>query len=119
MPAYLTTPIAGDAVSLLTGTQIVYIAWKLTTIDPMVRELEPSAPDHVLRAGWIALGDSINPFGTGFEDYWTPPIWLDFVRGLWTPSPSTNAGAPLAQFGSKIRWHLNGSTDGFLFVFGL
>lgn len=119
MPTYLSRTIAGDGTDLLTGTQVVYMVWRLSTIDPMVREADPSNPDHVLRAGWLSFGDSLDPFSLGAQDYWQAPIFLNFTLGLWVPDPSHFGGGVMDHFASRIRWHLNGSTAGNLFVFGL
>lgn len=119
MPTYLSRAISGDGSDLLTGTQIVYMAWRLTTIDPMVRHVDPLNPDHFVRAGWLSFGDSLDPFGFGSQDYWQPTIFLNFQRGLWVPDPSHGAGGVFDHFGSRVRWHLVGTTAGNLFVFGL
>jgi hypothetical protein len=119
MPTYLSRAIASDGEDSLSGTSVVYIAWRLNVVDPLVRVLDPGNPDHVLRAGWLALEDSLDPFGFGTEHYFEPPIFLNFLRGLWTPDPSTGGGGALTRVASRIRWHLEGSTAGNLFVFGL
>jgi hypothetical protein len=119
MPTYLNRAISGDGTDTLVGNQIVYMAWRISTVDPMVRGVDPLNPDHVLRLGWISFGDSLDPFGFGAEDYWQPPIWLDFLLGLWVPSPSHFGGGVLDRFGTIIRWHLTGTSAGELHVFGL
>jgi hypothetical protein len=119
MPVYLDRSIAGDGVDILTGSQIIYMVVSLSTIDPLVRVLEPSAPDHFLRAGWISFGDSLTLFGGGPLFYWEQPIYLDFAQTLWTPDPASAPGGVTTGFGTRIRWHLNGVTAGDVHVFGL
>ena len=119
MPTYLDRSIAGTGVDILTGTQIVYIAVSLSIIDPAVRIPNPADPDRALRAGWIALGDTLTLFGGGPLFYWLSPIWLDFAQTLWTPDPAGVAGGATTAYGTRLRWSLNGVTAGDVHVFGL
>ena len=110
--------ISGDGVDLMAGTNVIFAVWHLTTIDPLVRTLEPSAPDHLLRAGWFAFGDSLSVIGGVSAFYWQPPQWMDWVDGLWTPNPNTVAGAATSQYGPRLRWHFNGTTAGHIYIYG-
>jgi hypothetical protein len=118
MPAYFDADIAGDGDAALASNQVIYFVAHLAVLDPLVRHLEPSASDHVLRAGWISFGDTLSVIGGSPFLYWRAPIWLDFERELWTPDPSTTGGSAAELFATRVRWHLQGVTSGHLYVFG-
>jgi len=109
--------IAGDGVDLMAGSSVIYMVWYLNVLDPEVRQVHPSVPEYILRAGFISFGDSLAVIG-GSNFYWQPPIWLDWIRGMWTPTPNTVGGGPTEQYGPRIRWHLNGTTAGHVYIFG-
>lgn len=80
---------------------------------------DASAPDHVLRAGWLSLGDSLVLPSSSAEDYWRLPIFLDFERLFWTPTPTGGPGVPFTVIASLIRVHMAVGVSGRLYVFGL
>jgi hypothetical protein len=110
--------IAGDGIVTFAVTaDVLFMLCRLDTLGPDVRELEASAPDHVLRAGWLTLGDQVTAFGET-HNYWRKPIFLDFATTLWTTEPSRVGATDGTLLASRIRWHLSVGTHGHLYVFG-
>lgn len=119
MTVLFDNDISGDGISDLVGSNHV-LFWEchLTALGGDVRELEVTAPDHILRAGWVSLGDRFT-IGTGpFLDRWRQPVQLNFLETLWTPIPSDSPGGSLSVLATRVRWHLSPGTLGHLFVFG-
>lgn len=118
MPLY-DADIAGDGSAVLTGSNVFFLVCHLTATGGPVRELEQGSPDHILRAGWLSLGDQLNVIGGVDLEYWRAPIWLDFIDTLWTPVPSgIHAGAALTLLATRVRWHLAIGCAGHLYIFG-
>jgi hypothetical protein len=119
MPAYFDADISGDASSALASNQLVYLVCHNITPSPGQRELEVGSPDHVLRAGWLAFGDTLNVIGGINRAYWRQPIFLDFEDMLWTPDPSGQPGTPFELQATLVRWHIPPGGLYHLYVFGL
>lgn len=119
MPAYFDADISGSGQSALVSNNVIYLVCRLTTLDRSVRILDPIPPaDHILRAGWLSLGDVLNVIGGVNVDYWREPIFLDFETTLWTPIASGGGGGPFTLQATLVRWSLAGSTSGHLYIFG-
>lgn len=120
MTVLFDNDILGDGISdLIGGTHVLYWECHLSALGGDVRELEVTAPDHILRAGWISLGDRFAIGGGPAMDRWRQPFQLNFLETLWTPTPSENAAGPFSLTASRVRWHLSPGTLGHLYVFGL
>lgn len=120
MTVYLDQAVSGDQIWNLTGgNQVLFLACALDPLPSSVSHPDAGAPDHVLRAGWLSLGDSLVLPGSSAEDYWRLPIFLDFERLFWTPIPSTVGGTPEVAIASLIRVHMAVGVSGRLYVFGL
>lgn len=119
MPAYFDADISGDGSSALLSNQVVYMVVHMITPSAGVRELESGSPDHVLRAGWVAFGDTLNVIGGVSRAYWRPPIFLDFNDLLWTPIPSAQPGTAFEMQATLLRWHIPVSGLYHAYVFGL
>lgn len=120
MTVYLDTTTAGDQVlGLVGGNQVIFVAIDLTTVDPSVSHPDSTASDHLLRAGWFTLGDSLILPGSAAADYWRDPMYFSFERLFWTPDPSTLSGAPGVMIASLIRVHFAFGCAGRVYVFGL
>lgn len=118
MPVF-ETDISGDGSAALGFGNVIYAVCHLSSVGGPVRELEQGSPDHILRAGWFAFGDTLNVIGGVNLEYWRAPIWLDFVNTLFTPLPSgIHAGAALVELGTIVRWHVAIGCAGHLYVFG-
>jgi hypothetical protein len=120
MAVYLDTTTSGDAVlNLVGGNQVLFVAIHVTTVDPSVSHPDATASDHLLRAGWFSLGDSLILPSSSAEDYWRPPNYFAFERMFWTPDPTTVGGTPQAVIASLIRTHFAAGCSGRVYVFGL
>jgi hypothetical protein len=93
-----------------TLTQISFWTVHLTTLGPEVRPLEASSPDHILRAGWVAMGNFLSQGQQAAGGYWLAPTWLDFDHSYWAPD------SDLRAFWTHIRWCLTTGTLGHLQV---
>jgi len=118
--AIYSASIAGDGAASMGGSAVWYAVCHMTAVAAGARELEVGSSDHLLRAGWVAFGDTLSVIGATARDYWRAVWWLDFVDSLYTPVPSTGeAGGPLGLVASRIRWHIpvGGAAD--IYVFGV
>lgn len=104
--------------SLGGGVHIIFWSFDLTTSGDDVRATPPFSVDHLLRIGFIALGDTFDGgIGTSF-DHWQPPVWINFEHSMWLPVPALDGGGtPLTQFASVIRWSLSPGTVGWLHAY--
>jgi len=120
MPIYVDQTLSGDAVlNLVGGNQVLFVACRLTVVPFNVSHPDASAPDHILRAGWLSLGDSLVLPGSSAEDFWRLPIFVDFQNTFWTPIPTTVGGTPQVVIASLIRVHFAIGVTGRVYVFGL
>lgn len=117
MPTYLDRAIDTDGQAALGGLSVIFIAVHLTALGGLVTVVEPGNTDHVLRAGWVALGDGID-IGDGVETFWDPPQWLDFVNTRLAYDFDQNFVLNVRR-ANRIRWHLSPGTAGHLRVEGL
>lgn len=120
MTVYVDQVVTGDAVvGFVGGNQVLFVAVDLTAIPPSVSSVDATAPDHILRAGWFSIGDSLILPGSPAADYWRLPVHLDFEQMFWTPIPTTVGGTPQVVIGSRIRLHFAIGVTGRVYVFGL
>jgi len=116
--AALDIDISGTGIADLGGVQnLLFFGVFLDVLGLDVRLTEPARTDHMLRAGWVALGDHFDAIGGVDRDYWRAPIWLDFPAVLWTPpSTETISTVPVSLLASRLRWSLSDGTSGHIFV---
>lgn len=120
MTVYLDQSVSGDQVwNLSGGNQVLFLACDLGPLPDYVSHPDSTASDHVLRAGWLSLGDTlVLPGSTAFE-YWRVPIQVNFVHFFWTPIP-TGVGATAATcIASLVRVHMAPGVSARLYVFGV
>jgi len=95
--------VSGDGIITYALSNMLYCSIDITTPGPLPRPVDNS--DHVIRAGWISLGDSFD-IGLGTFDYWRLPIYADFYHTLWTPIPSGDlGGTTFGLLSSRVRYH--------------
>jgi hypothetical protein len=119
MPVTFDGDISGDGTADISGGSNRVIFWSVDVLTqgPDVRGLPFFSPSHLMRVGFITLGDHFD-LGGGDTEYWQPPVWLNFTHNLWIPSPSSDAaGNALSQFATLVRWALGDSTTAHLHVF--
>lgn len=117
MPIYFDDDISGDGDDVFPSNQLIYAAVHVTSPGNEARQVVAGVPDMFLRIGWIAFGDQLD-LGDGAALYWRDPIWLNFLRTLWTPDPSTSGSGALVLVATRVRWHLTNSATAHLFCFG-
>lgn len=119
MPVYYDADISDSgAADLVGGSSVLYAAIHLTALGPLVTVPWAGETDHILRAGFVTLGDHFDIGDGDSHDWWRAPIWLDFVDTLWTPLPSGDSGGGLVVQATRVRWSLSPSTTGHLHIFG-
>ena len=119
--AYHDTVTDSDVVAFAGASQVLFVAIRLVTLGDDVRRTEPLRTDHILRAGWVSLGDVFDINGGGNDDYWREPIWADFPNTLWTPIV-TNVGAgldPATVVASRVRYSFSPGTEAEVYIFAL
>jgi hypothetical protein len=98
---------------------VMFLFVHLDTLGGLVTELELDSPDHILRAGWWALGHT-GDVGDGVTRiYWREPHWINTVDSEWTPEPQNSASGDLTVFADVIRWQLSPGTSGHLWLYTL
>lgn len=94
---------------------VLFVSVDLTALGPLPRVVDDA--DHVLRAGWFALGDQFD-IGLGTFEYWDAPKHVDLVHTRWTPIPTGDAnGLFNTQLASRIRWHFAPGVTAHIHVF--
>lgn len=68
----------------------------IVTRPAYVRELEVEAPDHIIRAGWMALGYFFSEGDQPPAIFWTIPRYVDFDTFLW--ANFTDSNGPVHYF---------------------
>jgi hypothetical protein len=121
MPFYFDGDVSGQgAADLVGGSRVLYVAVHLSALGDQVHGTGDTVTDHILKAGFVSLGDH---FSIGVElphDWWRAPIWFDWEDTLWTPIPSADAaGGALSVQATRVRWYLSPGTAGHLSVFGV
>jgi len=104
---------------LVGGTNVQFFLCHLTALGLGVRHPVDLDDDHLLRAGWIAFGRSLNLIGGVTRDYWHPPVFLDWTDSRWIPQPNVNSATVLAIVATRVRWRLSPGTSGHLYVQGV
>lgn len=101
------------SVSLGMLADVDHVSVNVTTQGPLMNSPSAGAADHVIRAGWIALGSELDADGTQAHSvYWREPKWLNFDQTLIAP--------PFDDYpSSHIRWWLSQGTQAHLFVAGV
>lgn len=117
MPVYLDQAIDTDGQAALAGLYVIVVVVKLTALGGLVTVTDAGSPDHVLRAGWVAIGDGID-IGDGVETFWDPPQWIDFVNARFAYDFDQNFVLNVRR-ANRIRWHLSPGTTAHLHVDGL
>jgi hypothetical protein len=119
MTLYFDGSVSGSGVAdLVSGQDVQFVSVDVTTVGPLSSIIEADNPDHVLRVGWVSLGDHFD-VGFGDVDHWREIIWVNFEQVLWTPQPSgIVGGAPLSVLARRVRWWFNSGTVAWLRVFG-
>jgi hypothetical protein len=119
--AYHDTVGGSAEIDLGSTVQVLFMGMRLVTVGSGVRYLELGVTDHVLRAGWVSLGDHFD-IGDGTDrNYWRAPIWADFEHTLWTPV-ETNVGTsldPITVLASRLRYSFIADTTAEILVLGL
>jgi hypothetical protein len=114
--------VSGTGSAAFAGpSQILFVAVDLDVLGLGVRLTDPLGSDHMLRAGFFALGDNFDNGSGTAHDYWDAPIWCDFPHQRWTPNP-THIGTgldPTTVIASRVRWSFGPGTSGFMEVFAL
>jgi hypothetical protein len=119
MPVVFDGSVSGSSsASLGGGVHVIFWSFDLTTAGEDVRHTPPFSVDHLLRVGFIALGDNFDGgVGTAF-DHWQEPHWINYEHTMWLPEPALDGGGTvLTQFASLVRWSLSPGTEGWLHVF--
>lgn len=120
MGIYLDTAISGDQQFAFSGgNEVILVAIALDPVPFNVSHPDSSAPDHLLRAGWFSIGDSLVLPSTPAEDYYREPVFFGFERLFWTPVPTGSGGPPFTLIGSFIRTHCSTGVTGRAYVFGV
>lgn len=102
---------AGQA-ALGPAAVIDHVAAVVTARGGLVRAPDIGASDHIIRAGWVALGAELDADGTmPHQVYWQSVQWLDFDGSCFDPAPDS---MPVTH----IRWFLSPGTQAHLFVGG-
>lgn len=118
MAVYYDADVSGQgSADLVGGSSVLYFSVELTALGPLVTVPNADETGHVLRAGWVSLGDHFD-LGGGDVDWWREPIWIDFTRTLWTPLPTNDSGGPLTIVATRVRWSFSVDTTAHLHVFG-
>lgn len=95
--------VSGSGSSSWSTAGILFVSADLTTLGGNPRPIDDA--DHVIRAGWFALGDEFN-VGLGTFEYWDSPIYVDFEHFRWLPQPSGDQGGTFfTVLSSRVRWH--------------
>lgn len=119
--AYHDTVSGTAEVSLAATSQILFVAIRLAVVGDGVRYVEAGRTDHLLRAGWVSLGDHFD-IGDGTDrNYWRAPIWADFEHTLWTCN-ATHVGTgldPTTVVASRVRYSFSPGTTAEVLVFAL
>jgi hypothetical protein len=116
----IDTDISGQGTyDVGSSAQMLFFEVHLDTLGPLVRIPELSDPDHLLRAGFITWGDINNAIGGVDRIYWKPPLWLDFVDQLYTPTGDNVAGQPITFIAHWFRWSLGPGTSGHIYGYAL
>jgi hypothetical protein len=118
VPAYLDRDISGSGQDSLSGIHVLYMVIHLTALGPEVRQPTFADTDSIMRAGWVAFGDTLSVIGSA-RPYWREPMWINFEDLMWTPDPSTNSSTPLDLVASLFRWHLGAGTTAHVYIFGV
>jgi hypothetical protein len=121
MGVYIDQVVTGDVVvPCVGGNEVLLVCCRLTGIPPnVVSHPDATAPDHLLRAGWLSLGDTFSLPGDTPREYWRYPIYLDFETLFWTPVPTDSAAGPFRCIASLVRVHMAPGVAGQLYVFGV
>lgn len=70
------------------------------------------ALDHIIRAGWVALGAELDADGTmPHQIYWQRQQWVDFDAFVFDPGPDQLPA-------THVRWWMSPGTQTHLFVGG-
>lgn len=108
----------GGVGDLVGGNSVQFFLVHLTALGFGVRHPVDLDDDHLLHAGFIAFGRSLNFIGGVTRDYWHQPIWLDWTDSRWVPQPNQNSAGILAVVATRVRWRLSPGTSGHLYVSG-
>lgn len=120
MPAYYDATVSGDGnAALAGGTNVIYFVFRTTVQGNIPRILDITAPDHLLRLGWISFGRDVTLPGDVARTYWMEPIFLNFLLTRWQPSPNNSSTSVLYLLADRVRWHLADGAEGRLYVFGV
>lgn len=119
--AYHDTVSGTAEISFAATSQVLFVAVRLSVVGDTVRYTELGVTDHLLRAGWVSLGDHFD-IGDGVDrNYWRAPIWVDFEHILWTCNP-THVGTgldPTTMVASRLRYSFSAGTTAEILVLAL
>lgn len=121
MPIVFEDTVFDAGTADLGGVQhIAFWAAYMTAYGPVVNTPQHFGMDHMVRLGFVTLGDHFDN-GDGMDvPYWREPVWLQFERNLWTPNPVYDgSGVFLSTLASWVRWSLSPGTEMHLRVFAL
>lgn len=100
------------SVSLGMLARVDHVSCTVTVRGGLVREPDTGASDHIIRAGWIALGCELDSDGAQPHTiYWSPQRWLDFDHCYFPLLPGEHAS-------TDIKWFMSPGTQVRLFVGG-
>lgn len=113
MPYPISQSVSG-AGSLLFGASHgpEFIGVEITTLGPDIRIPELAAADHIIRAGWVALG--WNDAVAGIE-WWLPMHFINFEHSWFQ---FTTADIERTPEWDRVRWFLSAGTVANLLVGG-
>lgn len=89
-----------------------HVSALVTVRGGLIRTPDYGASDHIIRAGWVALGAELDADGTmSHQVYWKPQTWVDFDAFVIDPRPDQ---MPVTH----VRWWVSTGTQMHLFVGG-
>lgn len=121
MAVYYESDISGAGqAALVGGVKVQSVAVRLILVGPSVRSLDwPGVTDHLLRAGWFALGNFILIEADAVPRiYWRPEHYVNFVQNYYSPPSQFPADTAASERASHVRWFLAEGTTAHLVVAG-
>lgn len=110
--------ISGRDMATFDATELQYFLCTITTVGGVARQ-RGADPDYFLRFGWLSFGYRGDEIAETMEDYWRPPMFLDFIHNFWTPLPQTTAHQSNGWYASRVRWSLSDGTEAHLVIIHL